>query len=263
MQAQSIDVDGGRASYVAASGGEGRGQIFVFVHDVGECGWMWRRQLERLGAGHSAYAIDLPGHGDSADAMALASTADCAGFLARFIDAVARGPVVLIGKGFGASIALHYAAANTRRVRGLVLIGAAAQPELPAAMLPGWAAAVRDRALPPYGEEQFSPATPEVIRQEVECEQAKASAAVRYRDVVAWTSDDFRSRLSDIRQPVLVIAGADDRVVPAETSQDLCPQLPNARLEVIEEAGHAVEREQACAVTAKIESFVGSLHHEH
>lgn len=271
MRTQFIQVAGEQISYLssvppAADGDRlaaAGGSLFVFVHDVGENARMWRRQLELLDSRHAALAIDLPGHGDCPNGVALGSIAECVEYLGRFVQAMQVGPFVLVGKGLGASIALHYGAAHTRRVRGLVLISAAAKPEVPAVALAGWADAVRDRSLAPFGAEQFSAATSDDLRRIVRAEQSQTSAATRYRDLVAWTADDFRARLTDIRQPVLVIAGADDRIVPPETSQDLCPQLPNARMEVIDGAGHVAEREQADLVTAKIEEFVGSLHREH
>ena len=224
---------------------------------------MWLRQLEILGADHSALAIDLPGHGDSEDAGALDSVEKYTEFFAAFIERLDLRPFVLVGKGLGASVALHYGAIHTRQVRGLVLMGVAAKPEMPAELREVWAEAVREGAAQPAGPEHFSPATSVDVRSVVRREQERTTPEVRYRDLRAWTADDFRPRLSNVRQPVLVIAGADDRIVPAETSQDLCPQLPNARMEILEGAGHAAELEQAWAVAAKIDKFVRSLHREH
>jgi 3-oxoadipate enol-lactonase len=267
MHTRYIDVDGMTVSYAYAepardSGGRpalSTGDLFVFVHDVGENARLWRPQLEILGAEHSALALDLPGHGKSSGPMGMSSVAEYARVLGGFVRAMALRPFVLVGKGLGASIALHYGATHTRQVRGLVLLGAAAKAPVRAETLAMLEDVVEGRIDAVFDPDDLSASTsPEVMRV-VRTEQRKTDPRVRYMDMVAWAADDFRSRLTEIRQPVLVVAGADDRIVSPEASQDLCPQLPNARMEVIENAGHSAELEQADLVAAKISEFVRSL----
>src|SRR5581483_6310621 len=50
-----------------------RGRKIVFVHGAGGNGHPWHNQIERLGAGHSPVAFDLPGHGRSAGVEGLKS----------------------------------------------------------------------------------------------------------------------------------------------------------------------------------------------
>jgi len=267
MNTRYIDVDGMTVSYVheeaLAIGGDrpafSTGDVFVFVHDVGETARLWYRQMEILGAEHSAVAIDLPGHGRSSGPMGMGSVADYANVLAEFVRLLDLPPFVLIGKGLGASIALHYGAAQTRRVRGLVLLGAAASPSVPPETIAVLEDVTNGRASAVFGSEGFSTSTPSEVKRLVWDEQATTDPRVRYKDMVAWAADDFQGRLTEIRQPVLVVAGAEDQIVSPEASQDLCPQLPNARMEVIDKAGHSLELEQAPLVARKIAEFVRSL----
>jgi len=97
------------------------------------------------------------------------------------------------------------------------------------------------------------------VMREVWMEQVKTDPRVRYTDLSLWKDIDLSDRLGDVRQPVLVVAGAEDRLVAPDRQQDLCPQLPNSRMEVIDGAGHAVEVEQADAVADRIRAFVTSL----
>jgi pimeloyl-ACP methyl ester carboxylesterase len=53
----------------------------------------------------------------------------------------------------------------------------------------------------------------------------------------AWATQQ-RSDLSEIRQPVLVANGDQDRMVPSSNSTDLARRLPNARLKLYPDAGH-------------------------
>jgi pimeloyl-ACP methyl ester carboxylesterase len=207
-------------------------------------------------------ALDLPGHGRSGGTEGLVSVAAYAEFLSSFVEALDLRPFVIVGKGMGASIALHYGASRAKRLRGVVLLGGAANPEVPQATLAVWRDVMRGRVPQPFTQEAFSPATPFDVMRTFWSEQVKTDPRVRYQDLVAWSADDFRERLSEVRPPVLVVAGADDRVVSPETSQELCPQLPNARLEVIEAAGHVAELEKPEELAARIDDFVRSLEPE-
>ncbi len=54
----------------------------------------------------------------------------------------------------------------------------------------------------------------------------------------------FMDRLGEIHAPTLIIHGAKDRLVPLTASQEAARRIPNARLEVIQNAGHWPMREQ-------------------
>ena len=63
-------------------------------------------------------------------------------------------------------------------------------------------------------------------------------------------------RLREIRQPVLIIHGRQDRMVPVARAQELDRALPNARLQVLDPAGHQVHSEQFPTVLRLVEDFV-------
>jgi pimeloyl-ACP methyl ester carboxylesterase len=68
-----------------------------------------------------------------------------------------------------------------------------------------------------------------------------------------WTSLPWLHRLS---QPTLVIAGDDDRVIPAANSKTLADRIPGARLEVIPDAGHLFFIERPVETVAVLEDFL-------
>lgn len=236
-----------------------RGELIVFLHDAGANANLWHRQGEILAADHSVLAFDFPGHGRSGGTEGLDSVAAQAGFLDAFVHAVGLRPMVLVGKGFGAATALEYGALHGRQVRGLVLIGCSPRVEVAETTLGEWGDVMRGRRPQPFSKNEFSSATSLDVMREVWMEQVRTDPRVRYTDLVAWGEADFSSRLTDVRQPVLVVAGSEDEVVRPEASQELCPQLPNVRLEVVEKAGHSIELEQPEALAERIGGFVSSL----
>ena len=50
--------------------------------------------------------------------------------------------------------------------------------------------------------------------------------------------------LGGVATPTLVVWGRDDRIVPLECGERYAKALPNARLSVVDNAGHFVEMEQ-------------------
>jgi proline iminopeptidase len=63
-------------------------------------------------------------------------------------------------------------------------------------------------------------------------------------------------RLGEIRMPTLVVAGRDDFIFPPEHQGQLATLIPDARLSIIEGAGHNPHDEQTAAVMRIVEEFL-------
>jgi pimeloyl-ACP methyl ester carboxylesterase len=70
-----------------------------------------------------------------------------------------------------------------------------------------------------------------------------------------WTVMD---RLSEIKVPTLVMAGRDDFVFPPEHQGQLAAGIPNARLQIIEHAGHNPHDEQTAQVMKAVRDFIST-----
>ncbi|MGD9048167.1 MAG: alpha/beta fold hydrolase [Anaerolineae bacterium] len=68
-----------------------------------------------------------------------------------------------------------------------------------------------------------------------------------------WTVMD---RLSDVQVPTLVMAGRDDFQFPPEHQEALAAGIANARLEIIERAGHNAHFERSAEVIQAVRDFV-------
>jgi 3-oxoadipate enol-lactonase len=67
--------------------------------------------------------------------------------------------------------------------------------------------------------------------------------------------DDRLSRLHDLSVPTLVLVGAQDAPFLPD-SRRLAGAIPGARLEVVPDAGHSPQRENAAAWRAALDSFL-------
>jgi pimeloyl-[acyl-carrier protein] methyl ester esterase len=70
---------------------------------------------------------------------------------------------------------------------------------------------------------------------------------------------DFRSEVSKIEVPVLLLHGDEDRVIPVGASRWLAANLPHAKLVTLPGAGHDLPVRNADWVAAEISRFAGEL----
>lgn len=68
---------------------------------------------------------------------------------------------------------------------------------------------------------------------------------------------DVFGRLKNIKTPTLVASGRDDFIFPPEHQALVADRLPNARLEIIEKAGHNTPEEQPGEVVRMVKNFIG------
>lgn len=71
-----------------------------------------------------------------------------------------------------------------------------------------------------------------------------------------WT---VMNRLSEIKMPTLVIAGRYDFLFPPEHQAIMADRLPNARLELVERAGHNPQMEQQKVVLDHLRRFLSGV----
>jgi non-heme chloroperoxidase len=87
----------------------------------------------------------------------------------------------------------------------------------------------------------------------------RVSAAAALGCAAAWR-EDFRADLTRITIPVLIVQGAQDRVMPlAATGNRLAVLLADARLVVIPEGPHAIIWTHAAEVNRALVGFLGAL----
>jgi pimeloyl-ACP methyl ester carboxylesterase len=231
----------------------------VLIHGAGGMHLYWPPEIRRL-RGYCIYAIDLPGHGKSETCDGQQTVGDYARYLIQWLESIQLRRAVIVGHSMGSAIALALAIHHPEYVVGLGLIGAGARLRVHPELL-NYAA---DRttflkAIDLMVSFSFSPATPtrliELASQRIETPRQ----SVFYGDLLACNCFDVMDHLESIHQSTVVICGADDQMTPVRYAQYLASSIPNARLNIIPDAGHMVMLEKPQLVADSLLSFLQDI----
>lgn len=262
MQADVLRVPVGPGAMHVERFGHG-GTAVVLIHGFGTSSFLWRNVAPAVTeAGHTAYAIDLFGHGES-DRPADADFGIAA--QAEYLDAamtalrVARG--IVVGIDIGGDIALRLAATRPERVEKLVLVNTPAFDELPSRDITQMQRSTAKFAFrTTRGVLGAAPLIEGVLKGSVADPEAHMPVKLiaRYlapfagRDGVnhlltlasSITADDLEDvELKTIHVPALVIWGEQDPWTDSKMADRLVNALPDGRLVRLPGIGRLVPEE--------------------
>jgi 3-oxoadipate enol-lactonase len=218
----------------------------TFLHGLGSCCEDWILQLPSVDVDYAVLTVDLPGHGGSSMRGVWPRISNFADDVADLVRTLGLGPTHVVGLSLGGLVAQELALDHPDLVRSLVLVntfpkihlrtmrGFRAHRRLPILLrgdmdaLGGWLA----RELFP-GDEM------EEVR-ELAKTRIKSNARSAYvRNLLAVMRFNVSNRLGDIAAPTLVVSGDRDSMVPHELKESLVFGIPNAKIEIVNDSGHA------------------------
>jgi pimeloyl-ACP methyl ester carboxylesterase len=250
--------------YVDAAGS---GPALVLGHGLGGSARNWRPQLRALRPARRVVAFDTRGHARSAapNAPGAYALSELVGDLARVVDEQVGGPAVVGGLSLGAGVALALALEQPESVDGLVLAAYPATTGFAAVTAPFAAAIERDGldaagARYVWGPESGLDAEAAGLVRMGFLEHAPHAIAAILREClpVIPVPAELGARLRGFVQPVLLLVGARD-VGSLSVCRELAVAFPNARLEIIPEAGHVVNLAQPKRFNAALLEFLDAI----
>ncbi len=230
----------------------------ILVHGAGGNLLSFPVALRRLPRYH-VLALDLPGHGRSAG-VGLQSIAAYTQRIVDFMNAVGVYRAVWVGWSMGGAIALQASVQAPEQVCALAVLSAGAYFPLNASLLTDLSSkASLKAALDRLQGDLFAPqAGKRLVEQSMRLLQ-EVRQGVLYSDWKACAAFDLRKRLKDITTPVWIASGSHDRLVPPAIVRHLAAHLPNAHLQMVENAGHMLVQENTAAVQAGLLEFLAGL----
>jgi len=231
---------------LVARGGNGP-PVLVLHHDVGS---PERPAFHDALARHfTVFAPSHPGYDGSPRPDWMRSVRDLAvvyqALLAGHERTRTSGTVTLVGLGFGGWIAAEMATMAPRAFRRLVLVGAMGlkpeRGEIADQALLSYIDYVRRGFADQSAFDRIFGAEPPTSQ----LEQWDLNREMTFR--IAWKPYMYNPALphllGGVATPALVVWGRDDRIVPLECGERYAKALADARLEVVEGAGHFVDME--------------------
>lgn len=263
---QLMHLDGVGIHYLE----RGEGPPLVLIHGLGASTYNFRHNIPALAEHFRVLALDLMGFGFSdrppdAEYFLVSQAQLVRNFLARL--GVERAAV--LGHSMGGAVAMRLAANFPERVGRLVLVSSAHNGRL----LPAWVGALWARPLVEafaafalhnraFRETLWRSGAydPSVLTREVKEGYYRPSrlrgSARAIAKVLADLAREEPLDLRRIRQPTLLLWGAQDRWLGLALAQRLLQALPKAELQVIERARHMVLEERPEEANRAIVSFL-------
>lgn len=243
------------------------GVPLLFLHGLGGDASNWEPQLEGLGQTRHCVAWTLPGYGDSTP-LELMSFPALATAAVELLDQLECERACVVGLSMGGYIAQQLALDHPDRVERLVLAGttnAFGKPgsSFNAEFLASRLAPLDQGATPASMAERVvdglvGPAPHPGTRANTVASMQRISPEAYRQALSALVTWDIRDRCSEITQPALCLAGADDSTAPVRAMERLVEGLGNATLTVIPECGHLMNLERPAEFNAAVRSFVAS-----
>ena len=259
---RSFVSDGTVTLHALCRGHPGKPMV-VFANSLGTDARIWDEVVSRLPDTLGTLLYDKRGHGLSDAPRGPYSIEDHARDLLSLLDHVGIERCALVGLSIGGMIAQAVAAGHPDRVAALVLCDTAARIGDAAT----WNAridTVERQGVDAIGdsvmERWFTPAyrsrEPAAVRGwrtmlTRQSPQGYAATCATVRDT------DLRTAAATIRVPTLCVVGAQDLSTPPDLVRGTADLIPNARFEIIPEAGHIPCVEQPDALATLILDHLG------
>jgi pimeloyl-ACP methyl ester carboxylesterase len=253
----------------------GRGKPVILLHGYALNSTMWEFQIPVIAEKYKAIAIDLRGFGQSSCSSRWSSDV-MAEDTVGMIEELDLTNCAIVGFSMSGPVAFKTALKNPGRISKLIFVSSilpsSGRPrpkkeskverlELDELVLHGpkaWAEMMGLRNGPliantfkrnpesrPVWEKMLSRHNPDFLRCMMEARQERGN------------SENWREKLSQVRQPTLIIAGAqDDRFLDA--SRYMARKIPETRLEIISGAGHMVNLESPEEFNRILMGFLGA-----
>jgi pimeloyl-ACP methyl ester carboxylesterase len=246
----------------------GSGFPALFISGLGAGTWAWEPQVPFFSRHYQMISFDNRGAGRSSTPPGPYSIEQMALDSIRLMHSLDMEKTFVVGLSMGGMIAQELALILPHRISGLVL--AATHPG-GAMRIPG-SPEVYERLMDNNGLSQeeigeknipvlFSPKTvsrrPEIIqayreRQKDIPDQPEHAFAAQQEAVQGF---DCSKRLSKIKAPTLVLAGEDDRLIPAENARHMAEHIPDSQVFILPDAGHLIHMEQTEEFNKAVHEF--------
>jgi pimeloyl-ACP methyl ester carboxylesterase len=276
-EVQYVTIHGHRRAFVKT----GSGPVVLLLHGLGCDHTTWAPVIETLARRYTVIAPDLLGHGKSDKPRADYSLGGYANGMRDLLTVLGIDKVTVVGHSFGGGVAMQFAYQFPERTERMLLVapgglGPEVSPAIRAVTTPGFHQAMALLTLPgvrhvgkagmrAISRTGWTPARDlDEVAEIFESFKDPASRhAIRHvvRGVVDWSGQIVtmadRAYLTEA-MPMCVVWGRNDHVIPVRHASNAARLAPNARVEVIPNAGHFPHKDHPHRFAKIVHEFIRS-----
>jgi len=258
---------------------------WVLVHGLGSYSKAYTKILSALPKHVEAYALDLPGFGNTLSNGATISMENYATVVDEFIKELGLKNVVLMGHSMGGQIAMTAAMTNPKWLKNLILFAPAGIEQFTEKDHAWFEAVVTESLYLNLTDEQIRqnfnvnfygmqlPEDAEFMYQDrikikEDPEAYKTYCSTIVKSIKAMLSGPVYDEINQIKVPTLVLFGKNDLLIPnkilhpdltiAQLVETLQKDYPQTTNKLIDEAGHFIIWDQSEKVVKEIQNFTNA-----
>ena len=233
----------------------GSGAPLILLHGWGLHSGVWQNLLTELEKQFHCFAVDMLGHGDSqGEDVKDFSLENMRNELHQLVKEIDSEKIILLGWSLGGLVAMDFVNHYPEHINKLILVAANAsfcqQINWPDAMdesvLNNFAEQLEQdykktvdkfMALQMFGADNYKQSL-KTLKQSISSRPEPAIKTLR-QGLKILKVTDLREQIKNISQPVLIITGEHDRLMPHKAGNAMQALFKNARCNMIKGAGHA------------------------
>ncbi len=267
------DIDGARIHYQE----KGEGEPLVLIHGYTASTFAWKDVFEPLARQFRVIAVDLKGFGFSSKPEGDYTRRAQGDLVIRLLDHLKIDRAILCGSSMGGEVSMNAAVRRPDRVSALILVdsggvtvsgggsvtpGVAEWPVIGpviAALALTSDSLVRDGLRKSFYDD--SKVTEEQVAAYYRPLKTRGGQRAAYLARVQAGIDPVEPEIDKIKQPTLIVWGAEDELIPLEAGRKLNSLIAGSRLVVFDKCGHLPQAEMPERFASEVRGFAASLTH--
>jgi len=275
-----IDINNVTVHYKETGAGD---KTFILLHGFGASAFSWHAVMQPLSAYGRVIAYDRPAFGLTERPMPgewkgespYSATANVE-LLLGLMDSLNVKQAILVGNSAGGSVSVAFALKYPERVQALILVDPALYGNggrFPQWLMPLLATPqmrhvgpLLVRSIADSGNDTIRLAwhNPELVTDEVIAGYRKPLKAnnwdrALFEFTIASHPLGLEKRFAELKMPVIVIAGDDDRIIPTADSVQASKDIPGSQLTLLPGCGHVPHEECPTAFMNAVVKFLESV----
>jgi pimeloyl-ACP methyl ester carboxylesterase len=215
------------------------GSTIIFVHGAGSSHLIWALQLREFSKEHRTIALDLSGHGMSANTEGeLSIEKHFAEEVATLIRHLELESFILVGHSMGGGVVMSYVLKEgVLKPKALVLVDTSCNLDLSKLRRGLLKETIEDRIYF-FKSRLFEQYTESYQLKKLDDDMRLSNPLVMNRDLAACSRFDITDRCGEIDLPVFVLVGSDDDIITPAIAAEFEKRLPRADIAVVKGADH-------------------------